>query len=156
MLKNRWTWLILAAGLCLAALSARTFATSWHVKPVAVPPFQDSAPPPANPEKLLEPPQDDWPLRVTGAVTRPVFLDGEKPYYPKRAFYARVQGKVIVEATLDEKGRVTDVRVLKGLPLGLDAAAVEAVKTWRFKPATLNGKAVRVYYTLTVAFNLPR
>jgi len=155
-MKNRWTWLILAAGLCLAAVAARTFAASWQAKPVAVPPFQDPAPPQTNPEKLLEPPQDEWPLRVTGAVTRPVFLDGAKPYYPKRAFYARVQGKVILEATIDEKGRVSDVHVLKILPMGLDAAAVEAVKTWRFKPATLNGKAVRVYYTLTVDFNLPR
>ncbi|HEX3529638.1 MAG TPA: energy transducer TonB [Thermoanaerobaculia bacterium] len=155
-MKNSWTWLILAAGLCLAALSARTFATSWQVKPVAVPRFQDSAPPQTNPEKLLEPPQDEWPLRVTGAVTRPVFLDGAKPYYFKRPFEARVQGKVIAEATIDEQGRVADVRVLKGLPMGMDVAAVEAMKTWRFKPATLNGKAVRVYYTLTVDFNLPR
>ena len=155
MLKNRWTWLVLAGGLCITALSVRTFASSWHVKPVAAPPFQDSAPPP-NLEKLLEPPQDERPLRVSGAVTRPVFLGGAKPSYPKRSPCARVQGKVIMEAVIDEQGRVADVRVLKGLPMGIDVAAVEAVKTWRFKPATLNGKAVRVYYTLTVDFNLPR
>jgi len=49
---------------------------------------------------------------------------------------------------------VTNVRVLKGLPMGLDQAAVDAVKNWRFRPATLNGRPVSVYYSLTVNFRL--
>ncbi len=44
------------------------------------------------------------------------------------------------------------MRVLKALPMGLDHAAVDAVKKWRFKPATLNGRPVNVYYVLTVNF----
>jgi hypothetical protein len=47
---------------------------------------------------------------------------------------------------------VKNTRVLQGLPLGLDRAAVEAVKTWKFKPATLEGRLVKVYYVLTVNF----
>jgi TonB family protein len=42
--------------------------------------------------------------------------------------------------------------VLKGLPLGLDQAAVDAVKRWKFKPGTLNGQPVPVIFTLTVNF----
>ena len=44
--------------------------------------------------------------------------------------------------------------VLKGLPMGLSEAAEEAVKRWKFKPATLNGKPVSVYFNLTVNFQL--
>jgi TonB family protein len=65
-----------------------------------------------------------------------------------------VQGVVIVEAVINKAGNVESVRVLKGLPMGLDTAAVETVKKWKFKPATLNGKPVTVYYTLTVNFQL--
>jgi len=152
-MKNRRTWPILAAGLCLAALSA--FASSWHIEPVAAPPpVQDSAPRQTDLEELLEAPQYGWPLHVTGAVTRPVFLGGEKPHYSNSC--ARVQGKVIMDATIDELGRVADVRVLKGLTMRIDVAVVEAVKTWRFKPATLEGRPVKVYYTLTVNFTLQR
>jgi protein TonB len=96
------------------------------------------------------------PIRVTGAVTRPVLLDGPQPRYTELARRAGVQGTVIVEAVIDENGRVTNVKVLKALPMGLDQAAVEAVKSWRFQPATLAGRAVKVYYTLTANFTLQR
>ncbi len=67
---------------------------------------------------------------------------------------ARVEGKVIVEATIDATGNVTRVRVIQSLPLGLTQAAVDAVKTWRFEPATYSGKPVPVLYNLTVYFRL--
>ncbi len=103
----------------------------------------------------IAPPVDE-PIRVTGAVTRPVLIDSPQPRYTEMARRAGVQGTVIVEAIIDETGRVTDVRILKPLPMGLDRAAVEAVQSWRFRPATLNGRAVKVYYTLTANFTLQR
>jgi protein TonB len=63
---------------------------------------------------------------------------------------------VIVEAVIDEQGRVTDVRILRGLPMGLDREAVAAVRQWRFTPATLQGKPVKVYFSLTVNFRIQR
>lgn len=102
------------------------------------------------------PVMSDEPIRVFGAVTRPVFLDGPQPRYTETARRAGVQGTVIVEAVINEQGRVTDVRILKTLPMGLDQAAVDAVRSWRFKPATLASKPVKVYYTLTVNFTLQR
>ena len=98
----------------------------------------------------------DEPIRVTGAVTRPILVDGPQPRYTEVTRRAGLQGTVIVEAIIDETGRVTDVRILKPLPLGLDRAAVEAVQSWRFKPATLAGRPVKVYYTLTANFTLQR
>jgi protein TonB len=103
----------------------------------------------------IAPPVDE-PIRVTGAVTRPVLLDGPQPRYTEMARRAGLQGTVIVEAIIDESGHVTDVRILKALPLGLDQAAVEAVKSWRFRAATLGGRPVKVYYTLTANFTLQR
>jgi TonB family protein len=61
---------------------------------------------------------------------------------------------VIVEAIIDEQGGVKVTRVLKGIPMGLDQSAVEAAKTWKFKPATLDGRPVPVYYVLTVNFQV--
>jgi protein TonB len=105
---------------------------------------------------VREAPMIDEPIHVTGAVIKPVFLDGPQPRYTEIARRAGVQGTVILDAIIDENGRVTIRQVLKPLPMGLDQAAVEAVRSWRFKPATLAGRAVKVYFMLTVNFTLQR
>jgi protein TonB len=60
---------------------------------------------------------------------------------------------VILEAVIAEDGSVRDVRVLRSIPL-LDAAAMEAVRQWRFSPTLLNGEPVPIVMTVTVAFRL--
>jgi len=90
----------------------------------------------------------------TGAVRPPTLLRKVPPVYTEEARKARLQGVVILECVIDRTGRVVQSKVLKGLPLGLDAAAVAAAEQWRYSPATRNGKPVRVYYPLTVEFNL--
>jgi TonB family protein len=94
------------------------------------------------------------PYRVEGNVTRPEKTSGSPPVYTAEAREAGVTGVVILDALIDEKGHVTDVKVLQGLPMGLDKAAVKAVKSWKFKPATLAGRPVPVYYTLTVNYTM--
>jgi TonB family protein len=100
------------------------------------------------------PPAAGPPYRVGENVTRPEKLSGVNPVYTEIARKAKVTGVVILEAIIDEQGDVTNVRVLKGLPMGLDQAALEAVRGWKFKPATLEGRPVSVYYTLTVTFQV--
>lgn len=102
-------------------------------------------PPPAEPE---------GPIRVGGDVQPPVKVSAPSPQYTEIARKARIQGVVIVEAIINKTGAVTNVKILKGLPMGLDTAAADAVKKWKFKPATLNGKPVAVIYNLTVNFRL--
>ncbi|HET9225827.1 MAG TPA: energy transducer TonB [Thermoanaerobaculia bacterium] len=97
---------------------------------------------------------DSQPIQIDDRIERPVKISGALPKYPEEARKARVSGVVTLEAVIDEQGNVTDVKVLKGLPMGLDQAAIDAVKTWKFKPATLDGKPVKVYYTLTVTFTM--
>ena len=105
--------------------------------------------PDAPPEKV-----PDGPIRVGGDVKPPEKVTAPQPQYTEIARKARISGVVIVEAIIDKAGNVTNVKVLKGLPMGLDDAAADAVKKWKFKPATLNGKPVSVIYNLTVNFQL--
>src|ERR1700681_782888 len=94
------------------------------------------------------------PYRVGGEISRPEIISNPRPVYTELARRARVTGTVIAEAVIDEHGDVTDVRVLKGLPMGLSQAAVDAIKMWKFKPATREGQPVPVYYVLTVNFQV--
>lgn len=92
--------------------------------------------------------------RVGGEVTRPEILFQTRPVYPEKARKVRKSGSVIVEAIIDQEGCVTNVRPLKELPDGLTESAENAVKSWVFKPATLAGAPVKVYYVLTVNFQV--
>jgi protein TonB len=101
-------------------------------------------------------PVNDKPIQVGGAVLKPEVLYRTEPRYTELARRARVEGVVILKAIIDERGNVTDVQLVRGQPMGLDQAAMDAVKTWRFKPATLHGQPVKVYFNLTVNFTLQR
>ncbi|TNF70645.1 MAG: TonB family protein [Acidobacteria bacterium] len=104
-----------------------------------------SAPPPF---------ESDIAIPVGGEVTKPVKIFFPKPQYNELARRAGLEGIVILQAVIDRQGQVGEVEVLKGLPLGLTESAVAAVERWRFEPATLRGKPVRVYFNLTVKFGL--
>ena len=91
--------------------------------------------------------------RIGGALMPPKKTKDAQPVYPAIALEARVQGVVIMEARVDEQGNVSDVRVLRSIPL-LDQAAIDAVKQWQYTPTTLNGVAVPVLMTVTVNFSL--
>jgi TonB family protein len=93
-------------------------------------------------------------LRVEGAVAKPVKLYTPPPVYTEMARRARLQGVVIVEAILDQDGCILQAHIAKGLPMGLDRAALEALRQWVFAPATLAGRPVKVYYTVTVNFQV--
>jgi periplasmic protein TonB len=106
----------------------------------------DAAPPPPAPEPSA-------PIHVGGVVTPPKKIYDVAPIYPTMAQAARVSGLVIIEATIGPTGDVLDAKVLRGKPW-LDAAALDAVRKWRFTPTLLNGKAVAVVMTVTVDFKL--
>lgn len=97
---------------------------------------------------------DEEVLAVEGTVTKPEAIAKAEPLYTETARRARIEGKVTIEAIIDKHGNVVSTRVLDSLPLGLDKAAVDAVKKWRFKPATQNGQPVNVRYILAVNFAL--
>ena len=75
------------------------------------------------------------------------------PEYPDAARKARVQGKVILEVTVNKDGSVKNIRLVSGHPL-LAPAAIDAVKQWEYKPFLLNGKPVEVLTQVQVNFTL--
>jgi protein TonB len=121
--------------------------SDWGVVPGSVV-AGDPLPPPPPP-----PPAPRPAVRVGGDIRPPQRIHHVVPRYPTFARDARVQGLVILEATISEDGSVRDVHVLRGNPL-LDNAAVDAVRQWRFTPTRLNGQAVPVVMTVTVSFSL--
>jgi protein TonB len=101
------------------------------------------------------PPPPQAPVRVGGAIKPPVKTRDVRPEYPATAQSARIQGVVIIEATIGVDGTVTDAQILRSIPL-LDAAALDAVTQWRFTPTVLpdTGQPVPVIMTVTVNFTL--
>ena len=99
------------------------------------------------------PPPPQRAIRVGGQIKAPKKLKDIQPEYPDIAKQARVQGVVILECTISPQGKVTDVKILRGIPL-LDQAAVSAVRQWVYTPTLLNGVPVPVIMTVTVNFKL--
>lgn len=93
-------------------------------------------------------------IQVGDGVSAPVKIFAPQPLYTENARAARIQGVVILQAIIDAAGKVADVKVLKGLPEGLDASALDTIKTWTFKPAMRGSLPVAVYFNLTVRFSL--
>ena len=93
------------------------------------------------------------PVRVGGEIQEPKKVKSVNPVYPEAAKRARAQGIVILECNISPEGRVTDVKVLRGVPL-LDQAAIDAVRQWVYTPTLLNGTPVAVVMTVTVNFKL--
>lgn len=96
------------------------------------------------------------PADVGGDVTRPEVLEESRvlPHYPEAARRDGRQGVVVIRAVIDERGRISEARLLRGIDPALDEAALAAVRRWRFRPATRFGKPVRVNYILSVDFRL--
>jgi protein TonB len=99
------------------------------------------------------PPPPVQAVRVGGQIKEPKKVHSVNPAYPDIAKQARVQGIVILECTISPQGKVTEVKVLRGIPL-LDQAAIDAVKQWVYTPTLLNGVPVPVIMTVTVNFKL--
>jgi TonB family protein len=140
--------------------------------PVFVEPSEASPPPPPPPPRVTRPeppepvrrsireargaavpPPSGEVHRVGGSIREPRKIRNVSPVYPEIAKQARVQGVVILEATIGPRGDVTAVRVLRGAPL-LDQSAIDAVKQWVYEPTVLNGVPVPVIMTVTVSYKL--
>tara|TARA_B100000886_G_C20400084_1_gene482150 strand:- start:8 stop:622 length:615 start_codon:yes stop_codon:yes gene_type:complete len=105
----------------------------------------DAPPPPPSGPKVVFIPYDDPPVAMT-----PI-----RPVYPEIAQEAGIEGVIVVQAFIDEKGRVKETLILKGVPnTGLDEAAMEAIKATRFRPAKQRERAVGVWISIPVNFRL--
>jgi len=100
-----------------------------------------------------DPPRPVAPVRVADLPVVPRKMVDVRPQYPEIARAAHVEGTIIMEAVLDTSGRVTQIRILRSVPM-LDQAAVDAVRQWRYTPSLYGGHPVSVLMTITVRFTL--
>jgi periplasmic protein TonB len=112
------------------------------------------APPPPKQEKKEEEPQyfvavEQMPEPIGGIAAIQA-----KIVYPEIAKRAGVEGRVYINAFVDEHGNVTKAIVLKGIGAGCDEAALKAVEATKFKPGRQRGKAVKVQVSVPVIFKL--
>jgi D-alanyl-D-alanine endopeptidase (penicillin-binding protein 7) len=121
--------------------------------------YMSSAPP--GDEAQKEQQEDSYPkLKTVSAesvcdeITHPVVVEKINPVYPPEAREEKVMGLVIVETVITEEGIVDQIKVVESPDERLSAAAVEAIKQWRFEPALCDGEPVGVFYNLTVKFHL--
>jgi protein TonB len=109
--------------------------------------------PPLPPPPLLPPPAvKAKPIRVSH-LEKADLIHQVNPAYPPLAKQTRVQGVVVLEATISKEGGIESLRVVTGHPL-LTGAALDAVKQWRYRPVLLNGEPIEVITTITVSFTL--
>jgi periplasmic protein TonB len=82
-----------------------------------------------------------------------LLINRVQPIYPRTAVIARTEGTVTLTAVIDKSGRITQLHVVSG-PALLINAAIDAVRQWRYKPYILNGSPVEVETQVSVIFNL--
>jgi protein TonB len=82
-----------------------------------------------------------------------MLLNKTTPLYPPIAKAARVSGTVVLQATISKAGTIENLRVISG-PAMLQGSAMDAVRSWRYRPYLLNGDPVEVETTVNVVFTL--
>jgi protein TonB len=92
--------------------------------------------------------------RIGGGISAPEILFEPTPEFSEEARRQKLSGNVLVYLQVDEHGRPTHIRILRGLGMGLDEKALEAVRQYRFKPATQNGHPVAVEMNVDVVFQI--
>jgi periplasmic protein TonB len=92
--------------------------------------------------------------RVGGGVSQPMVLVSADPEFSEEARKAKFSGNVLVYFIVDENGTPTHIRVARGVGMGLDEKAVEAVRLYKFKPGMKDGKPVKVEMAIEVNFQI--
>jgi TonB family protein len=92
--------------------------------------------------------------KIGGGVTEPELIYHVEPEFSAEAKKAKFNGIVLVNLIVDSKGKPQDVRVLRGVGMGLDEKALKAVRAYRFRPATEYGKPVPVGLNVEVNFKI--
>jgi TonB family protein len=93
-------------------------------------------------------------FRVGGGVLAPKPLSTPDPQYTDQARKAKYEGTCVLAMIVGPDGKPHDIRVQRGIGMGLDQKAIEAVQQWRFDPATKDGRPVAVQISVEVSFKL--
>ena len=92
--------------------------------------------------------------KVGGGISAPQAISAPDPGYTEEARRAKKQGTCVLWLIVDSTGHPRDIKVVRGLGMGLDEKALEAVHQWRFQPALKDGRPVDVQISVEVEFHL--
>jgi len=132
---------VFAAGIC-----ATTLALSVHVDALAAARGLDDEHAPAKPT---------GPVAVKAEIMQKQIVNKVPPAYPQEAKVKRVQGTVKLDAIVNKKGEVEQLKVLSG-PKELQQSSLDAVRQWTYKPFLLNGDPVDVRTSISVVYTLKK
>ncbi len=106
--------------------------------------------------KAVEPVTEPAPVEPPAppVIKPPRRIKEIKPRYTAAAERDQIEGTIVLRVTIDKKGRVVKVQLIRGLGYGLDEVTIEAVKLWRYSPKTVDGEPVRSTKTENVEFIL--
>ena len=93
-------------------------------------------------------------IRVSQGVTEGLLVKKVSPRYPETARWTKTEGSVVMRALIDKNGDLAEVQVTKPVGAGLDEAAYEGVKQWKYRPYFLNGEPVEIDTQITINFTL--
>lgn len=94
----------------------------------------------------------EGPFRVGGGVSPPKVIYAPDPEYSERARKAEYEGTCVLWLIVNTRGMTQNIRVQRSLGMGLDEKAIEAVRSWRFKPAMKDGQPVAVQINVEISF----
>lgn len=95
-------------------------------------------------------------IRVSQGVSEGILIHKVQPEYPKSALWTRISGTVVMNALISKTGDIEQIRLLMPVGAGLDEAAYDAVRQWRYKPYYLKGEPVEVDTQITINFLLSK
>jgi TonB family protein len=133
---RKFLWMVPALALAATVLISPGWGQQTSNQPAS---------PAGTPEKVA----------VSAGVVAALRTGGDLPRYPAIAKAAQVQGTVVLHATISAQGTIDDLRVISGPPM-LQQAAMDAVRTWTYRPYLLSGQPVRVETLVNVVFSLPQ
>jgi len=95
------------------------------------------------------------PFAISSGIATGMLIRQTQPVFPAIAKAARVSGTVVLHATISKNGTIKDLQVVSGSPM-LQQAAIDAVRTWRYKPYKLSNEPIEVETNINVVFALDK
>jgi TonB family protein len=137
--------ILVAASCCIVALAACTTALALRADVATLTPMA------GNQASGTETPAK---IHVKSSVMTGQKISGDNPTYPKEARAKKIQGAVVLDAIIGKDGAIENLSVTKSPDKLLSQSALDAVRTWRYRPYLLNGEPVEVDTTINVVYNL--
>jgi TonB family protein len=134
--------ILVAASCCVVALATCASALALHTDVSAITPSAG--------DQASGPPKT---IHVKGRIMQGQKISGDNPVYPPEARAKKIEGAVVIDATIGKDGGIENLQVVKSPDKLLSQSALDAVRTWRYRPYLLNGEPVEVETRVNVVYS---